>query len=150
MVIVITANILRFVWLYAIRAGPAVRLSLLAIRSLYIQRELTDRHVNSLLKALWYKTHSHQSSNLSCMSKISGTLSVISASSWKKPITRLLYCQQVTKAKAQGRESDTHINKDPLNKTTRTETEYFLFSFLYVHDNVAYSQVWIHVINRCL
>ncbi len=69
----------------------------------------------------------------------------------EKNITRLLYCQQVTKAKAHGRESDTHINRTPLSKTTRTETEYFLFSFLYVHGNVAYSyQVWIHGINRCL
>ncbi len=138
------------VWIHAILAGPAVRLSLLAIQPLYIQRELTDRHVNSLLKALWYKSQSHQSSNQPACAKY------LELSLWylplpEKNITRLLYCQQVTKAKAHGRESDTHINRTPLSKTTRTETEYFLFSFLYVHGNVAYSyQVWIHGINRCL
>lgn len=59
--------------------GSAVKLCLLAIRPDYVRRELTDRRVPSPLKALWYKTHSHQSGNLSCMSKISGTHSVMSA-----------------------------------------------------------------------
>lgn len=59
------------------------------------------------------------------MSKISETHSVMSDSPKKKQKNNTATCQQVTKAKAQGSEceSDTDINKDLLNKTSRTENK---------------------------